>query len=135
MPSLSFKVIGYLLAAAALAGALWWVGNRIRVSYEAELERDAARAELKQEREQNAANLKVLADGAATNRQISLDLAAFRGEQAASSQSFRDELAKRNITREIRYETKDGTVTCTERDPERYRGLFNAAVNGGGANP
>lgn len=37
-----WKLIGYLAAAAALAGILWWVQGRIRVSYQAELERDAA---------------------------------------------------------------------------------------------
>lgn len=52
-----WRLIGILVGVGLLAAALWWVTNRIRVSYEAEAQRDAARAELVTERAQNAANI------------------------------------------------------------------------------
>jgi hypothetical protein len=55
------RLIGVGVGVLALAGVLWWAQGRIRVSYQAELERDAAKSELKAEREQNAANIGAIA--------------------------------------------------------------------------
>lgn len=52
-----WKLIGYGAAALVLVIALGWVGNRIRVSYEAEVRADTAEAALKDERAQNTANI------------------------------------------------------------------------------
>lgn len=40
-----WKLIGYVAAAAVVMTILWWTQSRIRVSYQAELERDNERAE------------------------------------------------------------------------------------------
>ncbi len=109
-----------LLGAAALGFAGWKI-NDWRI--------DANKLEAAEK--EFAATVKSMADAAQTNREISADLAAFRSEQAQSTASFRDELAKRNITREIRYVTKEGAeAVCVQRDPARYRELFNQAVTG-----
>jgi hypothetical protein len=42
IPNIPWKLIGYGLAALAVVGILWWLQSRIRISYQAEQERDAA---------------------------------------------------------------------------------------------
>jgi hypothetical protein len=56
-----WRLIGAGLAIVALAGAVLWVGHRVRQSYTLEHQRDAALADLKTEREQNAANIGAIA--------------------------------------------------------------------------
>lgn len=73
--------------------------------------------------------------GAAMERdaRAARELATYRGELAEFAQGFRDELASKPITREVvKYvdKTTGETVTCRERDPVRYRELFNEAVAG-----
>lgn len=124
-----------LIAAAILLTLIGLAGWRVNVWRNGYLERDQAVKQLKEAQDTFNANVERLSKAAETNRQIASDLAAFRNEQTDFSQSFRDELSKRNITKEIRYVTKDGeTVTCTQRDPARYLELFNSAVSGT-ANP
>lgn len=72
--NIPWKLIGTITAGLVLAAVLWWIGNRIRVSYEAEAERDQARAELKTEREQNTANLAKVADRVDVTEQIAKGL-------------------------------------------------------------
>lgn len=72
--NIPWKLIGTIAAALVLAAVLWWVGNRIRVSYEAEAERDQAKAELKTEREQNSANLVKIADRVDSTERITKGL-------------------------------------------------------------
>jgi hypothetical protein len=61
LKAIPWRLVGALAGAALILWAAWWVTNRIRISYQAELERDAAQAELKTEREQNAANIGAIA--------------------------------------------------------------------------
>ncbi len=121
------KLYAYLAAAVILAGLLGYGIHIVRQANRAE----AAEEALEKAQERFAADVSRLTKAAETNRQIASDLATFRGEQSAATQAFHVELAKRNITREIRYVTKDGVeAVCTQRDPVRYHELFNRAVTG-----
>ncbi len=95
---------------------------------------DAAEEALKTAQDQFAANVDRLTKAAETNRQIASDLAVFRGEQADFRTFFQQEIGKRPIVRETIREVNGQQVSCLERDPERYRVLFNSAVTGT-ANP
>lgn len=88
MPTeIPWKLLGYGIAALALAAVLWWVSSRIRVSYQAEQERDAAVANLAGYRESVETQARVAAaqqikdqknDAALTSR-----LAALEADSAA----------------------------------------------------
>jgi hypothetical protein len=48
LPAFSWKLVAKIAAVVAVLLILWWVQSRIRVSYQAEAERDAAKAALTQ---------------------------------------------------------------------------------------
>lgn len=119
------RLYAYIAAGLLLAGLLGYGAHIVKKANRA----DAAETALAIAQKDFAASVERLSTAAAVNRQIAADLALYRDEQAATSADFRVELSKRNITREVRYETKQGeSVVCTERDPVRYSELFNRAV-------
>jgi hypothetical protein len=112
------RIIGAVVAAALLA-FLWW---RVSLSF--------AQAE---EIEAKDAQITTLTAAAARDTRIARELADFRSQQSDFSQWFREEAAKQPLTREVVRYVNPNTgekVVCRERDPVRYRGLFNAAVTG-----
>lgn len=76
MTGIPWKLIGIVAAAALLTWAGVWVTHRIQVSYQAELERDAALADLTTEREQNAANIGKIAGRITFTEALGKDLSA-----------------------------------------------------------
>jgi hypothetical protein len=120
----------YVAAAIMLSGFIGYGIHIVKKANRAE----AAEEALDEARKQFAADVSRLSKAAETNRQIASDLAEFRDQQSTASESLRAEIAKRNITREVTREVNGVTTTCRERDPVRYRELFNQAVTGT-ANP
>lgn len=118
----------YLYAAAALAliGLAWYeIGVHKKAARVDEAEAKTAAAE------QRALDIAEAATkAAAVNQGINLALAEFRSELGTQSLTFRQALSARPITREIVREVNGVTTTCRERDPVRYRELFNQAVTG-----
>lgn len=122
----------YLIAAAVLA----IIGCGLRYHHVAAKAARVDAAETKAvAAEQRALDIAENATkAAAVNRGISQDLATFRSELSAQSLTFNQALTSRPLTREIVREVNGVTTTCRERDPVRYRELFNQAVTGA-ANP
>jgi hypothetical protein len=61
LKAVPWRLVGALVGVGLLAWGALWLAGRVRISYQAEIERDTARAELKTEREQNAANIGAIA--------------------------------------------------------------------------
>jgi hypothetical protein len=120
----SYLRIGGAIAAAALAAFLWW---RVSLSF--------TQADELEARDARIAGLEA---AAARDTRIANELSIFRAEQTAASQAFRQELASKPITREVvrHVDTSTGEqIVCRERDPARYRELFNRAVTGAAGVP
>lgn len=122
------KLWVYLAVAGLLAGAVW---------YQVALHKKAARVDAAEQRaddaEKRALNIaETAAKAAAQERETAATMAAVRGELSAQAQAFREALARKPLVLEVpRVDPKTGqTVTCRERDPVRYRELFNQAVTG-----
>jgi hypothetical protein len=112
------RIIGAVVA-VALAAFIWW---RVSLSF-------SQADELEVKAEQIAG----LQAAAARDTRIATELSNFRAEQTAASQAFREELASKPITREVvrHVDTSTGEqIVCRERDPVRYRELFNSAIDG-----
>lgn len=115
--------MSYLRIAAAVAGVallafLWW---RVSLSFA-----QADELEAKQQ------TIDALGAAAARDRRTADEIATFRGQQSDWMRAFHEELGKKPLMIEVAHvDPKTGaTVTCRQRDPVRYRGLFNAAVAG-----
>jgi multidrug efflux pump subunit AcrA (membrane-fusion protein) len=120
------KIYAYLAAALLLAGLVGGAVHIIRKANRVDVAEAKAKAA-----EQRALDIaETAAKAAAQERDISQALAQFRGELGAQSQSFRDALSSQPITREVPHVVNGQTITCRERDPARYRELFNQAVTG-----
>jgi hypothetical protein len=114
--------VSYLRIAGAIAAAalLVFLGWRVSLSF--------SQGDVIDEQRGHIEGLEM---AAARDRRTSHELAVFRGQQSDAARAFREELAKKPLTIEVSHvDPKTGaTVTCRERDPARYRELFNRAVD------
>ncbi len=87
------RLIAYGLAGVALVAILWWVQSRIRVSYQAEQQRDAAVANLATFRRSVEQEARRAAEQQAVDRKedqaLTARLDALRGENEALSRALR----------------------------------------------
>jgi len=109
----------YLAAAAALGGLLWHDHHQTQRANRLATELAASDAKVS-----------ALKDAAAKDERIANELATFRTQQMVSLKAFDEKLKVTKFTREVRYETKEGSVVCVERNPATYRELHNEAVSG-----
>lgn len=119
MFGLSYLRIAGAIGAALLLAFLWW---RVSLSFSQGEQIDAQQAHI--------AGLEM---AAARDQRIATELATFRGQQFDFAKSFREAIASVPLTREVvKYvnPTTGEKITCRERDPARYRELFNSAVSG-----
>lgn len=114
------RIAGAVVVAALLA-FLWW---RVSLSFSQGDTIDA-----------QAAQIGTLEAARARDTRVASEMRAFRDEQATGRQAFLDALNKKPLTLKVTHvdPTTGKTDTCTERDPVRYRELFNAGVTGAAA--
>jgi hypothetical protein len=112
LPAFSWKLVAKIAAVLAVLLVLWWVQARIRVSYQAEAERDAAKAALTQyeaavaEREKKAtaerARAALRSAGlAVTLAKVSGEIEALRS-QPIQSVVYREKPAQGGVCRDPR---------------------------------
>lgn len=94
MIPIPWRLVGYLAGAAALVMVLWWVQSRIRVSYQAEQQRDSAIASLTTFRESVARAARV----AAAQRELDQKADAALNARMAALQA-ENEAIRRALTR------------------------------------
>lgn len=125
--SLTAKILGALVLLAAIAGAVKWAADTIHKAGE----RDAAVARVAQVEREKADLATAFAADSKADVDIGAELATFRGDLAKGLQSFSQQLTAQPLTHEVPRETINGVPQpCHEREPVRYRSLFNAAVTG-----
>lgn len=123
-----FKLGAGLVVLLALAGAARWLSNTI----ERANERDAAVARVAAVEKEKADLAATFASAQRADVDIAADLAQFRAGLADELTDFSQRIKAKPLTREVvPRDTSNGIPEpCRERDPVRYRGLFNAAVAG-----
>lgn len=122
--AVSYLRIGLAAGAAILIGLIWW---RVQLSF-------TQGAEIDKQRD----HIDALTVAAARDNRTTGEMAKFRGQQSDALKAFRDDLSKKPLTNTVVKYVDKATgekVVCVERDPVRYRVLFNEAVAGAAGVP
>ncbi len=120
------KLYLYIAAAIVMAGLIGYGVHIVKKANRVDVAE--AKAEAAEKRALDIAE--TAAKAAAQERGINEALSLFRGDLATQSQSFREALTRKPLVHEVTREVNGVQVTCSERDPVRYRELFNQAVTG-----
>ncbi len=112
------------VVAAALLGFLWW---RVSLSF--------SQGEQIEEQRDHITSLEA---AAARDQRTANEIATFRGQQFDFNKAWHEDLDSKPLTHEVQPHVDPKTGKCEphrERDPVRYRVLFNEAVTGAAGVP
>lgn len=115
---MSYLRIAGTVSTVVLFAFLWW---RVSLSF--------SQAETIDVQQQAIAGLNA---ARIRDTRVAREMAAFRAQQADFGAGFQQELAKKPLTFEVKHvdSATGATVVCRQRNPVRYRELFNSAVTG-----